>query len=381
MIRICLALGPWQIIMLSAALQQAFNNCPSQEKTKNILVLYGIKLTNELKDSMQTVANLVGEWEQIIWADDLLNCELDKSKQGFNKTVNSLQKRIGIKKAEEIWLCKLTSYSEKLVVEAYQDAKIIIYEDGLHTYVPLNTKKKNLIGFLQNKEPISIVKNYLKQYFNQKISWRRVYKSQFSSEHIHRLSGLYLYIAKDVPMMGAYSKAPQFLIEDETLRDTISSCNSLYTIEKTEANILAGKDKQVLVLGQCFARSGLMNFNEELHIYSQVVETLLEKGYIVLWKDHPRVTEPFFPKLVEKFSSVSVKEPQLSFTLPVEFIAYKLGISACISGFSSSLFYLNRLYGINTYTFAKYLSPYFKNDFSFMVDITNKKIPLFSEIS
>lgn len=362
-IRICLAPGTWQLIMLTSALQQAYINCNDTEHTRNYLVVQGFGLTNQLKDSILKTANHLNDWEKIIIIDEFYESNLVSNYWNFDNLLKHITDRIGIEQADEIWVCKLKGLTERLIFEAYPDSKIFLYEDGLGTYNPLlygQWEWKSVVN-----QPIIVLKILLKlakkYLIDELTSYGRSYNSfRISSYHIRRLSGVYLYLAKDIKNQVFFCQKPQFTIADNILISTIKACDCLVDIDSAMGEIFSSVDKCVLLLGQCFALSTFMDFDRELSIYCQVIALLLEKGYTVLWKEHPRVNKPFFPRLAKIYSSTNLKELGIYSTFSIEVMVERINIFACVAASSSSLFYLPKIYNIKTYSCAKEFLPYAK---------------------
>ena len=364
-IRICIAPSPWQLIILNAALQQASINCKDRKKTKNYLVIQGFGLTNTLRNSILKTANHLNDWEKIVQIDELYESKLVRNYWNFGNLLKHITERIGIEQADEIWVSKLKGLTEKLIFEAYPDAKIFLYEDGLGTYNPLLYDQYSWkIAISKPTILLKLAKKYLIDEFT---SYGRAYSSfRLSSSHLRRLSGSYLYLAKEIkiknPEFFPFQQKSQFIIQDNTLRNTIKSCASLLENDfvPDAANIFSSGDKWVLLLGQCFAMSGFMALEEEFLIYSKVVSLLLQRGYKVFWKEHPRVDRPFFPKLEANYSSSNLKNLSIYSTLPIEVFVTQLKIFACVAASSSSLFYLPKIHNIQAYSFAQFVLPYAK---------------------
>ena len=110
--------------------------------------------------------------------------------------------------------------------------------------------------------------------------------------------------------------------------------------------------RRVLVLGQYFHQFGNMSWEEELGIYTDVCKRVAERGFPVLWKEHPKAPKPFFPHLREAVPGIEAAGVEGHFSWPIEFFADRLGLDACICGTSTCLFTLEQIYGMKTYTYA-----------------------------
>ena len=377
--RICLVPGPWQIIMLASALRQACGDSNDSKYDEHYLILYAKSgLTEARKDTMLKIANSVWKWKRIIWLNDLFDSKSDCHRYtilGFNKILVGLKEKIGIRKFNEIWTCQLHSALEKILVEAYLEADIVLYEDGLATYTNLWSSPNNF------RHPLKLLK-LAKHYLEQTIPSGRVYNTlRLSHHYICRVSKIYLYLANTSLADKLLPNIKKITIENKNLKDTISTCCSLASIQEKCLQRFDRQSKSVLILGQCFAQGGSLEWEQELSIYCQIVNQLLEKKYRVIWKEHPRTaTKPFFPELSQKYSSKDFVEIQFPFSLPIELVAEQVGISACVAASSTALFSLPKLYNIKAYTFADYFIPYIDNQHSHTLNIVAKNIKSVSSI-
>jgi hypothetical protein len=172
-----------------------------------------------------------------------------------------------------------------------------------------------------------------------------------------------------------FRQKPQFLIGDNILTSKIESCASLVENDFVDKNNFSSGDRWVLLLGQCFALSGLMDVEEEFSVYTQVVSLLLARGYKVFWKEHPRIDRPFFPRLEVNYSSSNLKNLSTYSILPIEVFVTQLKICACVAASSSSLFYLPRIHNIESYSCAELFLPYARGilvaDLNFVINNIN----------
>ena len=105
-------------------------------------------------------------------------------------------------------------------------------------------------------------------------------------------------------------------------------------------------DQVVVLVGQHFYRHGLIARGDEFDAYARYIEKEIAAGSQVLWKEHPRATEPFFPKLKQRFPH-HLHAFQLDTILPIELIGEDIKDYQKVAGFSSnSLFNLEELFGI-----------------------------------
>jgi hypothetical protein len=102
-----------------------------------------------------------------------------------------------------------------------------------------------------------------------------------------------------------------------------------------------------------------------------------------LWKEHPRNAEAYFPDLKAhavknyKGREGDIQALSLPYIYPVEMVAHRLNLAACVAGTSAALFYLPRLFQISCYTFGETLLPFMQGVDVFMNDMIRREaLPL-----
>lgn len=326
--RLIFTLGTWQLTLLGAALHQEATG--QQTASEDYLVLYGDWLPNQLKRSMMQLAQLLWNWQKIIWADDLLfqlyarNCNLPVIQE-------VLRQRIEVSEFDEIWVCKLFDPPEKFVCDVYPQANIVLYEDGFGSYFP--------------KERSGAASKLLFSHLRPGVVCDR---------HLRRLVRTYLLLTRYLPIPEYLQDSPIVRMEREYLLYVIRQIESGLDLSKS-ISLEEYPDNRVLVLGQALAKFSLMAWGEEWSLYRQVIFQLLESGFTVIWKEHPRVDRFFFPELSQELPSEQFIELSIPHSLPVELVAEQLNLIGCVSITSSSLFYLYELFRIKPHTLANRL--------------------------
>lgn len=353
--RIVLATGPWQTIMAASAIRQATSVL--KQTPKDYLVLSGYQLSDETKQTMMSIAPLVWNWEAIIWAEDVLHLDFPSfNKENFPNYLQAFKQRVPLDKVNEIWGCKLQDLAEKIMLEAYPSAKVIIYEDGLHSYVDYEDWDLFDRKLLSN---YSEFKYKLKQRVKERLGYFDcINKYCICRKHIERISQVYLALTNTLPVPNYLKKRGNVKqIEQNFVLETLSAIATKSEAVKQAISQQNTQDKnKVLVLGQCFSLWGLFSWEEELNIYSEIISLLLEYNFIPIWKEHPRMTQPFYRELTSQHSSLKTLELNLHYSYPIELFVKPLNLMGCVSLTSTSLFYLKDLFKIPTYTLAKELS-------------------------
>jgi hypothetical protein len=352
--RLVLATGPWQTIMAASAIRQSTSAL--KQTPKDYLVLSGYKLSDETKQTMMSIAPLVWNWEAIIWAEDVLHLDFPSfNQENFPSYLQAFKQRVPVDKVAEIWGCKLQDAAEKIMAEAYPSAKIVIYEDGLHSYIDYEDWELFDLKVLTNYQDF-------KYKFKQRVKEQLGYfdcinKYCICRKHIDRISQVYLALTKTLPVPNYLKKRRNVRqLEKDFVLETLSAiATKSETVQQAISQQNPQKNK-VLVLGQCFSLWGLFTWEEELSIYSKIISLLLEYNFTPIWKEHPRMTQPFYQQLVNKHSSLQTLELNLHYSYPIELFVKELNLIGCVSLTSTSLFYLKDLFEIPTYTLAKELS-------------------------
>lgn len=379
--RLIHATGTWQIIMAASALRQ--EAALSDRVSKDYLVLSAPRLFDEIKQIMLQIASAVWSWQAIIWAEDLLDNNLPNfDRINFPSHLQAFRERVAVKKFDELWVCKLPAKAEKIIVETYASASIVIYEDGLQSYVPYDNwslfERQTLSDPKKLKTNLAHrVKGKLGGDFRCINHYRCI-----CLNHINRISKVYFFLGRHIPV-PIYFKARLKQIENQFI---LQNLEAIYNSSKMQfAQILeqqAQSKNLFLVLGQCFSEWKLLSWEEELEIYSKIFSILTEHNFTLLWKEHPRMTQPFYKELTSRYSAINPLELNLHFSWPIELFVKPLNLVGCVSITSTSLFYLKDLFDIPTYTFATdKLESFINPDFFYMSKFVSDSIAPFELIS
>ncbi|WP_414527900.1 polysialyltransferase family glycosyltransferase [Nodularia chucula] len=368
--RLIVANGTWQLIVVISALSQI--SSPTSYVCDDYLLLYAPGLSNGMKKVMMEIASLAWTWRKIIWVDDLLYSNIiTYSNFEILELLQAIRERIGINTFPEIWIGKLTDPAEKLILESFPNAQISIYEDGLHTYAPQEDWRLNHLQLIF-KPGIAKYKIQKRIQQNANIS-HRLKNHGLCRQHLNRLTRSYLLLNSILPV-------PQYLdckiikINNEFVLLTIKNIRAGMKIDFSK-QITSKSNNYVLVTGQCFARWGLMSWEQELNMYSKIFNTIKKKNLTPLWKEHPRINKPFFKELATQFQELHPIEFNLPIYWPIEIFIEEINLVACVSATSTSLFYVRDIFGLQSYTVSHELSDLFSGDFAYMTELVVKHIP------
>lgn len=356
MVRVCLCLGSWQLIVLAAALHDARQNTArntSDNDAEDYLVLYGFgrgaEADRALLKHLEEVAPNLWPWKRIIVVGDMLSSGLDSGCVSPN--ANALVERVGVRTADEVWVCKVGSKPEKLACHAYADARIVLYEDGLGTYDTQigEVKPPTIREVVRRAYRHGLVEALACLGMGPQKAAYQVCEYGLTQDVMARLSRLALVLADQIPVPPALQEYPVVPITTASLRIMAERYALSLGLERSHTD--TGTPDTVLVLGQNFSDYRLLTREEELGVYSQIVREVIASGKKVLWKDHPRCSQPFFPEL-ESAHTGKVSALSVTHLTPVEVAVAGEKLSACIAGTSSAIFYLPRLYDVPAYSFA-----------------------------
>jgi Alpha-2,8-polysialyltransferase (POLYST) len=364
-------LGTWQLAVLCACLDQVDD--AGERPAEDHLVLYGADLPADLKAAMSQLAAAADRtWTSVTWADDLL---LKPTRTGGKDIglVAALRSRLGFSSCDEVWVCKLYDFAEKVILEAMPTASVQLYEDGMHFYVSQPTIR----GFAPNRaaEVASLPRRVARALVGRFDPW---WTPGMWSRHTRRVGRMWLVTPRSVGLRVQELGEPHY-IDLERLRAVVRTIQQI-----SDMNEWAPVSDQpvAIVLGQAFARFGLMTEHDEAALYESVCRDLLDSGYEVLWKDHPRLENGFGPGLVASLRSRGPIAPlPLASAWPVEAAVGRIAPAALVSGTSTSLFACSALFDTPSYTFAASLRlPKIRRDHRRMVALTCAAFPSPAEI-
>lgn len=344
-VRVGFAVGSWQVVALAAGLAEADARAPGRGCEDHLVLYETVPISPALSAAMHEVGAAVRHWRSVVDAVELLASVRRKIGQGeFDALKAKLRRHLGLERIDELWLCWLTRPPERLVMEAYPEARIHLYEDGLFSYLP--------------QPPVLPPPGPLTRWLDARRPVRRFrrHKTGIDPAHAARLQAAWMLLGDRWPAPAVYAGVPWHTIGDGVLQATLAACACAPSVAAFEP--AARERPAFLVLGQTLSRWEAMTRAEELAVYAGAVRLAIERGYDVWWKEHPRAQEPFFAELAALAPAGRVREAALPFAMPIELVAGRLGLAGCAAGISTAIFYLPRLYGTPSFTFADALAPY-----------------------
>lgn len=358
--RLCCVFGTWQLLSLVASLRQSANDETTSVTYDDYLVLYETAgVSDQFKVSLADLASRVWNWKRIVWGYDLLTSQRRYGQLQILKVHRTIRATVGLDKGsvDEIWTCFINRPSEKLVLDAYPKAKIQLYEDGLTSYLPLEADPEMPHSAGVRAKIDRVIRAGLIRLSPAYRHRRSAHK--IDRRHLSRVGSFYS-LLDNLPAPLALSGIPRRQVPSSLMRDVIQYA-SLPNLQNNDRCTKSGKPR-ILMLGQALSRNGIMPYEQEAAIYRDVAGQLIEKGFEIVWKEHPRIRQPFFAELLKvaltQGSPDAVTEADLAYALPIELLAPNLGVVGCVAGTSAALLYLNWLYGMGVFTFAGALVPF-----------------------
>lgn len=338
--------GPWQLLVATAAVRQASASASrSGGPTESILVIFPLDTgpsTPELREVIERLAGATWTWDRVVTVDQPLR---DLSAEGVAEAIASLRSRVGASRADEIWLDCLWGGIEKVAAEAFPNARIMLYEDGLHTFVEHEDHHLSIGRFLN--EPKRTYRA-IRARLAQRRFPDRLKRWSLLRRHLDRVGGSYLWTDQVIPVPAYQRHLPRVRLQANVLRETIRDGSCVAPLPSVASEMDRSEEPRALVLGQCFSNYGDLPRDEELSCYRETVITLRKAGFSVLWKEHPRTREPFLQALASEVEGI-VAMPELG-PWPVELFAERLRLSCCAAVSSTSLFSFPLLFGLPSYT-------------------------------
>jgi hypothetical protein len=344
--RIVCVHGPWQLLLAASALRQA--TPAGQGGSGDHLVVFALHdgpLPSPLREVIDRIAPAVWPWERITMLEDFHGPTPASASTRWGQAIASLRERLGPGEAREVWLDCLWGGFEKVAAEAYPGSRIVLYEDGLQTYLPLED------NFLSARR---WVRSPRKSLHSLKLRIREMLRRDDLSiahvlhRHATRVAASYLWISQSLPPPDYQRRLPWVQLETRFLKETIAAAAPLAAELVPDATSGPGR---VIVLGQCFSNYDDLPREVELAGYVELVRRMQDAGHGVIWKEHPRSRKPFFSELADAVGDVCPM-PDIG-PWPIELFAERLGLAGCAAVISTSLFSFPLLFGLPSYSVAQ----------------------------
>jgi Alpha-2,8-polysialyltransferase (POLYST) len=384
--RLVFAHGPWQLLLAASALKQVSSASPTSFQDVLVILdrgawssdpsdslepggfsrVVGDTRTASLGDGpfpspigavMSRIAPVVWPWSHIV----ILNIDDNATWRNLadsRRPAEILRANLNVAEPDVLWFDCLGGAEldphrvvYRVAAEAYAKAQIVLYEDGLDTYIPLDDLHFSLGAYLTNPR---MAYRALKARVRQ---WRKpndLSREQLLPRHLARVAASYLWITLMVPLPAYQRRLPWVQLQTRFMKDTIRQVSPI--VDDIDLKDAGTGGRPAIVLGQCFASWGVLRRDFELNCYIDMTKKLQQLGYEIIWKEHPRrAQDPLFPDLAAAVAGIRAI-PDLG-PWPIELFIERLGIAACASLTSTTLFSAPLLFSIPSFsTVARYIS-------------------------
>ncbi len=320
---------------------------------------------------MLKVAEATWEWEVIVFCDDILDDAKLPVLNYFNFTELrlELQTRLGKKKFNQVYVCKLNVRTEKVILESYPSAKVVLYEDGLHSYVPYPVYKRSFVQDIKDLFKLSwVAKLFPRRFPIDFLNNGRIYTRQTS-----RLQRTYLSLCKEISVPDYMKTSEIKEIQSSSLTFVLKRISSSI-FDHLDDTFLTSEIPTILVLGQCFSLWNVMSWEEELEVYCEIFKKLGNCNSRIIWKEHPRMKQPFFETITSRFKNLDIRLFPFHYSWPVEIFFERMNIIGCISLTSTTLFYSKYKFGIPAFTSIQSVGERLRKDHLFMAQMVTNYI-------
>lgn len=339
--------GACQIVNAAAALTRA-----GAAGAEDSLVLFSFGRYTDFGRAMEETARCVWNWKAIVWAEDVLVSHFPTRRFApIARTV--LRERLG-PAPDELWVSKISWEATKLALHAYPDSRVAIFEDGAEEFIPQQVLcgASRWKGLPPGRWPGAL---------RRELSHWTGKPECLGIEGVcvrdrRRISTMYSFLAPRIGLPEHLAGIPVTPVDAATLKGRLDALAPLYDpAHRRQPERMPG-EKVVLFLPQPFADLFLTQENEYA-LYRAAAAQILGKGYTILWKEHPREITPLAPRLQQEFGSERIHILRVRQQMPVECLVAGWELAAVASVSSTSLFYLNGLYGYPAFTAAGLIGP------------------------
>ena len=273
----------------------------------NILMVVTNHVESKFLQHMKDVGQKLGNFSKIIFYNDYSITKLNKvvSKQDA-KTFNFERFQNDLKIADFDNIYTTLYYQQSgTIISHYRDAQVYVMENGTGSYFPQ----------MINENIIKRIKCF--------------YSLNYFDLIQPNLIKQYAYIKNEV-------------LDKGKIKEKLLLLSSSVKIEKSENCIIFSAQNLSL-------NSDLMSQKYEFEEYYNVIKSLIDKGYVVYFKEHPKTPNYFYSYLKNSFSNKKFK--LLKTEMPLEVLVPVLEPIAVVGVFSSSLLTVPHLFDIPAYTF------------------------------
>lgn len=330
-------------MLLGAALRDADNIERPSAETR--LLLHTPSPPGPLREVMTSLAKAIWPFERIEWMEELEAARLRQTP--VSTLCHALKTKAGLENCDELWVQKLYETPDKIMMSAYPDAPVVLLEDGLTSYLPL--------GYCQGLHTVEwhyprAAGGYLWRGIKRLSGGDRALKTYgMMPRHLERVAQTRLFLSRFLPTPPPLAPIPAKPIKTNSLLAAIDAAIAAIpelAFEQQPA------PNAVALMGQFLWRHGGIRFKDELAIYTRAAKNLIDKGHTVYWKPHPRYGDQFHAEMVKTLGAESFRIIENAGHWPMEIVCRRMKFEAFVAASSSSLYYLNALYGVKIWNIA-----------------------------
>lgn len=367
--------GICQIVNGAAALTQHYSLATEPAPWEDVLVLFGRRRKSEYGRTMQRVAETVWSWQEICWADHIILGHFPLRR--FAPIAGDLL-RTQLDGADEIWVSKLYVDSTRLVLYAFRDAEVVLYEDGAEEFIPQRmTCGRARWRSLRPLDWLGGVKREVSHWNGRPECMEMI---GVCTRDLARVKIFYTFLAQYLDVPEHLRPVPLITVAGEVLRACYQRLADRLREDLCPQPKRTGSDRVALYLAQPFA-TRYLTVEDEYALYSRALNCLRERGYTVWWKNHPEGSR-LVERLQEEFDEDFLYPLSVRRQLPVECIVADWQVDAVVSVSSTSLVYLHGLYGYPAYTAAGMLehNRWLRNEEVELVKMFMRHVPLLEQL-
>jgi hypothetical protein len=371
-VRICFTSGGWQLIALCASLRAHALAEPDSSHVRTVLAVAGPGVSQPMRETIERFALALGACQALIWIDDLVADLSRLDDQGLRRVKRAVRERLGVSDPVEVWLSYPHAGPDRLLMESYPEARIIIYEDGLLTYA-----RPWRDGAGLRHRTMATLRYLAAQVRGDGSAEADAFRSEvrlfgWPSRDAH---ATYLILGDRLGIPQEFRPSARGVdpaILREVLRDTL--------VDAPARPRASGR--RALLLGGNYSTWDLMPRADELRFYTRMTASLSEAGYAVWWKDHPRVSSPFLPEIRTALPGVPVHEYESDHTLPLEVVLQYDPVDLIVGSLSSSLLYGPLICGdgMRAATFAGTVRPLLVWPWTDVANVIEAAVPSVDEL-
>ena len=224
-VRVGFALGSWQVVALAAALAEADARAGAATCEDHLVLYETVPVSEALKTAMAQVGAMARPWHRIVDAFELMASVRRKIGQaGFDALKERLRAHLGLAHIDELWLCFLTRAPEKLLMDAYPDAAVQVYEDGLFSYLPQppTPAEPDPRSLPWPARIAATVRDWLDA--RRPVRRFRRHKSWLDPRHARRIEGAWMLLADLWPPPQVLAHVPRHAVATLRLRAVLAAC-------------------------------------------------------------------------------------------------------------------------------------------------------------